>query len=159
MGGHRQRTVLNEPAHTRHLRGRDPTEGPGLVLVGHERRPPTPHALTPHMNNCLTALPERRQTHNSPQTCHTTTYWQSFPQCCGHYAQYGSLDSRGGLAYAQRRRYALRSHATRPRRITSPAAVLMTERTSPSLSRRPQDWWVPPCRPRPHRPPRPSGPN
>lgn len=45
MGGHRQRTVLNEPAHTRHLRGRDPTEGPGLVLVGHERRPPTPHAL------------------------------------------------------------------------------------------------------------------
>lgn len=31
MGGRRQRTVLNEPAHARHLRGRDPTEGPGLA--------------------------------------------------------------------------------------------------------------------------------
>mgnify|MGYP000850006688 CR=1 FL=1 len=59
MGGHRQRTVLNEPAHTRHLRGRDPTEGPGLVLVGHERRPPTPHALE--------APPARRNGASSPQ--------------------------------------------------------------------------------------------
>lgn len=38
MGGHRQRTVLNEPAHTRHLRDRDPTEGPGLGHIGLHRR-------------------------------------------------------------------------------------------------------------------------
>ena len=74
MGGHRQRTVLNEPAHTRHLQGRDPTEGTGLVHIGQIPTPTTRHAPTPHMNNCLTALPEHRQTHNSPQTCHTITY-------------------------------------------------------------------------------------
>lgn len=49
MGGHRQRTVLNEPAHTRATRGRDPTEDPGLVHVGQIPTPPTRHALeAPH---------------------------------------------------------------------------------------------------------------
>ena len=47
MGGHRQRTVLNEPEHTRHLRGRDPTEGPGLVHIGQIPTPPTRHTPTP----------------------------------------------------------------------------------------------------------------
>lgn len=115
MGGHRQRTVLNEPAHARHLRGRDPTEDPGLVHVGQIPTPPTRHALE--------APSARRNGAPSPQadecTDHHTLVTQSLTDTLFRYlarinnkvVHLTAVETQ--IAHTDAARG---SHATRPRR-------------------------------------------
>ena len=116
MGGRRQRTVLNEPAHTRHLRGRDPTEGPGLVLVGHERRPPTQHRQEAPLAHSTGATCPQADECPAPQMLVTQsltdTIFHNLARSNNKVVHLTAVETQ----IARGCNYPTRLHATRPRR-------------------------------------------